>query len=298
MTLDIFYEIIKEASLGCIEGYYKFNICFATYIRETSEFFKANIKNKNYLVPILIINDLDKFNSLLDDYLNKAYEFYMDDEYLKTIKDTYYKKKVLLSLLWSNATIHDFNNPEDYIKRRIDFFSNTFIGEVSFGYSSVLKSNLKCVFLKNDILTETPISIYIQTDSDKTLASIKFGISDDTIYIYGIEAGCKKDAYSIDDITHPNLLDFLSDGEASIDLFIFIFKNLGYVKFEKTLELPIRNNLKYVKSTLEGINNFTILEKKEISKANLENIKMFKKVSRHNDYLCLSDEYSLKLNIK
>lgn len=177
--LDIFYnDFINEVITGKIDCYFKFNVMFYIYIKEDDEFILPNNDSlKGIIKPILIINDKEKFNKLLVKYINIAMNYYNNDDYIQDLKgienELYYKIKMIMTLLWSNATIDDFNEPEKYIQRRINHLNNIFEEEtISLGYSEIMDTDIYVKFKRERIVNETPNSIVFKC------------IKDDEEYIY------------------------------------------------------------------------------------------------------------------
>jgi len=199
--LDIFYNhIVKEAATGRINNGFFHNILFETYIEETNEKVCCSRVYEGVLVPTLTIKDKEQFDKLLLRYVELCLDFYDDSYYhLEVIDDEsefekygICKEKVIMSLLWSNATYEDFNDPISFLKKRIAFLESN-IGETShkFDFSPTLNGNIN-LSIKKDILTnETPYKIVesITNEDGMTFVfpEIKFGLDEDTIYIYAIQ---------------------------------------------------------------------------------------------------------------
>lgn len=83
------------------------------------------------LVPTLIIKDKQEFNYLLEKYVKMALMFYDNECFVEEVRCSNYfdneqgisKEKVIMTLLWSNASYEDFNDPCTFLKKRI-FFLN------------------------------------------------------------------------------------------------------------------------------------------------------------------------------
>lgn len=62
--------------------------------------------------------------------------------------------------------------------------------KIYLGFSSVLKANLECIIFKDRIFNETPNSIVFKAYLDDKVyyfPVIRFGISDDIVYIYAMQ---------------------------------------------------------------------------------------------------------------
>lgn len=195
--ISIFYnEIIKEASTGSVDADITYNILFNTYIPEENIDIKSNIKLDNVMIPTLYIKNKRLFDELLSTYLKLAVNFYDDKNYYIDITENtfnYYKVKTLLSILWSNATYEDFNDPINFLRRRITFFKNNltdYNNWCNLGYSENLNSNIKVKNTKSNLRNETPYKLEIYLDSvdgKYELPNIYYGIENNKVYIYAIQ---------------------------------------------------------------------------------------------------------------
>lgn len=190
-TLDIFYnEIVPEASNGVIKSYFNYNITFDTYIKEDNKTYKGDDKSNGVITPLLIINNKALFNELLNEYVNISLDFYKESKYLKEIiNENIDIRKNILAMLWSNATYEDFSNPIEFLQRRIDFF-NTYEDNIDYGYLDILNGNLEININKDEIYNETPYEMNIKLVNDNEVFNfplIKFGISNNKLYIYAIQ---------------------------------------------------------------------------------------------------------------
>ncbi len=192
--LDIFYnEVVNEAKEGEIKSYFTFNIAFEIDCGEIRTYNSA--KFDNIIVPTLRISDKERFDELLVEYVLSAREFYpLEDFYFDDLEEDKIEKeriKTLISYLFSNATYDDFNNPCEFIQRRIDFINNTKEEKYALGYSNELKSNLSIDVMKDSLCNETPyqFSLVASNDGEEVyrFPSLKFGISHDKAYIYAIQ---------------------------------------------------------------------------------------------------------------
>lgn len=256
--LDIFYKnIINEATTGRIDCFYYYNMAFSTKISEEEKEYICDIDNDSLLIPTLMIKNKKMFDSLLLEYVNLAMNFYDDSNIDKDIqnyamyddKKRICKEKVILALLFANATVEDFNNPCEYLRRRINFFKNDLSSSTDYGYLDILKGNVNITIDKDIINNETPLQMIIKAISNNgeeyEFPRIKFGVSDDTVYIYAIQnklgdvnAYHKKinrvlykigEGY-IDDMEKggENLRDITSSFLVSLNMAISYFNDLGY----------------------------------------------------------------------
>ena len=178
--MDLFDEFIKEASTGRVDCGMYFNILFNSKIEDN-----YIGSDSDLLVPTLIVKDKISFLTLLNKYLDIATIFYSNKKI-----DVTNERKMLLATLFSNMTSNDFNNPDIYIKRRINFMlDNTLKKELSF-YSKHLESDVIVKIDKNYPYDETPYSFNISLKRNEfvcNMPSIRFGIDNGVCYIYAIQ---------------------------------------------------------------------------------------------------------------
>ena len=202
--LSIFYDnLIQEAATGKVDCYMKYNLIFNTKIPEKDIEILSNCDNEDLLVPTLFIKNQNEFDSLLVTYIKKALEFYDDSNFVEEILSGeaqkegkgISKEKVIMTLLWSNATIEDFNEPCSYLRKRIAFFElgdlETYKKIQLIGYSDILESEIGCYICKNKIGCETPYSLQIFLKDQEAVVyefpRIYFGIADEVAYFYAIQ---------------------------------------------------------------------------------------------------------------
>lgn len=191
--LNCFYnDIVTGAQKGFIEndeGY--FFVSFNTVING----FETNSYTSEY-IPTLFIKNKEEFEKYLV-------------EYVKLVKKMYpYDNKVIMGMLFADATAEDFNDILPYIKRRIDFINNPFMKvhetEV-LGYSDILGGEVHITCEKDSIYNETPYYInatifnnelYMKGEMEcfYDFPLVKVGVSEDTAYIYAIQSKRKKDS--------------------------------------------------------------------------------------------------------
>ena len=203
--LDIFYnQIIDEASRGEIDAYFKYNIMFSTHIVDKN--FKKDISSdlkKRYFVPTLVIKNKEEFDRLLCDYIELASKFYTDfDNFYSRISDEVnvgdkelLRIKTLFVNLFSNATEEDFNNPCEFLRKRIDFINNSCEQRFNEFYSENLKASIKVSIKKDSFNNETPYMFSVQAldenDNPYFFPNLKFGIHDGKAYVYAIQRNDK-----------------------------------------------------------------------------------------------------------
>ena len=206
--LKIFYEdIIPEAATGRVDCYFIYNMIFNTRVPEKKLEVISKNSNSSLMIPTLYITNVEKFEELLVQYVEKALEFYEDENFCEEVLQGFSlgngkvvsKEKVIMTLLWSNATVEDFQNPCEYLRKRIQFFDlgdlSVFSSPQIVGYSELLDSNIECNINKSRIESETPYflqTFLLNSNSNERIYEfprVYFGISDDIANIFAIQNG-------------------------------------------------------------------------------------------------------------
>jgi len=204
--LDVFYKVlIKEAMIGKIDCYFKYNMRFNTRILEENIDFINDSDSNSLLVPTLVIKDRKEFDRLLLEYVDLAVKFYDDEDiYDEVLESKYYdnelgisKEKLIMTTLWSNATIEDFNDPCRFLKKRIAFFElgnlENYLEERNVGYSDILGFDVNVEIQKNTFENETPYSFKVSLIKSDTgsrvyeFPKVYFGVYDGEGYVYAIQ---------------------------------------------------------------------------------------------------------------
>lgn len=205
--INIFYKnIINEAATGRIDCLFVYNIIFSTNIVEENIHIKANSNIDSLIIPTLTINNKNEFNKLLTEYVIRAKNFYNLDKFkneideqnkISKLDESICIEKIIMTLLWSNATYDDFQNPIQFLKKRIAFFDDNilsqFQNEVNLGYSEILKSYIQIKVCKDKINNETPYFLEIKLISEANenefvyLPDVRLGIFNNNAYIYAIQ---------------------------------------------------------------------------------------------------------------
>ena len=105
-----------------------------------------------------------------------------------------------MTLLWSNATYEDFNDPISFLRKQIAFLDNDlfseFVNGETIGYSEILGGEIKVQNIKESIMNETPNSIQIIfTDGNENyyFPRIRYGIDGEVCYIYALQNEVESD---------------------------------------------------------------------------------------------------------
>ena len=199
--IRVFYEhIIKEATHGRIDSFRYFNLPFNTLIRNNGEEVMYRVDtsspflDKDGVYPILEINNVELFNSLLIEYVHKALDFYDDSNfYDEVLNGSEYdenrmisKEKWIICSLIANMSYEDFANPYGYLESRISMFDNRTLDseeEIDLGYVEMLKGRLYVREEKERIDYETPYVLKIKLHSD---------ILNQDYYLPDVRMGCCK----------------------------------------------------------------------------------------------------------
>ena len=190
---DIFNEVEEEASKGIVTLYGKapFNVKFNTVIedqkdeeQELDEYKQAKKEGNMAAYPTLRINDkyefFDKLANYVDLELEKRNEFGMDEsEFVKAV----------ITFLFVNASLKDFDNPVEYLNRRMDYLLDDKMNTKKEVDDAILGSKLTISRDLNSFVMETPykMTFTLERDGEKSsLPNVYYGISDNKCYIYSI----------------------------------------------------------------------------------------------------------------
>lgn len=261
--LDIFYNsIIPEATRGAVDCFMVYHICFNSSIEGR---LISGDNPIHYDPPTLVINNRKNFDDLLVTYVNTALEVYDDsffyDEVLsgefRTDDNKLCKEKVLMTLLWGNATVEDFDNPCQFLERQIAYLQTNPLTDRQYkGYSNILGGKIITEVAKTRKLSwESPYAFrsYVITENDThDLPVVRFGIDNDTVYIYSIHQRknarkskkVNRNLYKVNEnfIEHDNedLKDITPSSLVALDLFLLHCQSLGLTKYKLVPYLPER----------------------------------------------------------
>lgn len=184
MINDILYnELFNEASNGRIDCGFIYNVIFQTILPEKQYCIHSDFPNIQ--IPTLYISNKEEFELLLQKYVELAHSFY-DINYYDNEHDYI---KAIITFLFTNMTVEEFFNPNDYLRKRISFFENKLPYDVNeyfeFGNSDYI-GNITAKLNNEPIYEETPYSLNFETDNSK-FPTVRFGIYNDIVYIYAIQ---------------------------------------------------------------------------------------------------------------
>lgn len=260
--IDIFYDaIIPEATKGAIDCFMRYHICFNTIIEGK----KISGENPiHFDPPTLVISNKKNFDELLLKYVRVALEVYDNtffyDEVLsgefRTEENKLCKEKVLMTLLWGNATVEDFDNPCQFLERQIAYLeTNPLTEKENKGYSAILGGKIITEVVKTRKLSwESPYAFrsYIITEDDvHDLPVVRFGIDNDTVYIYSIHLRknarkskrVNRNLYKVNENfkdDESDLKDITPSSLVALDLFLLHCQELGLTKYKLVPYLPER----------------------------------------------------------
>lgn len=284
--LNIFYnEVIPEAATGRVDCYFYRNVLFNSNIEDN--LIKSN-KYENVLKPTLMIKDKTEFDKILIQYVEtaqKIYHKYPDDDV--TFKD--YLKEIMTTI-WSNATVEDFNNPITFLKRRIKFINDDKLDYQNYKIGTIFNQDILISRKIESVLKETPYALELKI-GDNILPLVRYGIANNIAFIYAVqnEAGeidkkLSRNLYKLksgfieDGESHDNINDFENltgitpSFLASLTLALGLFNKEKITNVEAISYLPVRLNGKVILNELKqknvGINIAELNEKIETQMRN------------------------------
>lgn len=208
--ISVFYdEIINEASTGRVDCFFMMNLLFSTYLKEENKTIEAKKDDDGrYLIPTLVIKNKESFNKLLTEYLTLARTKYDLTKYYEALEFSDIKNheqvinKLILTILWANATYDDFSDSEEFLRKQISFLKDNTFSEYNeptiIGYSEMLGGYVEIENISEPILNETPNSLKIslvepETNEKYTFPLVRYGIKDGKCYIYAVQKNKKFD---------------------------------------------------------------------------------------------------------
>lgn len=208
--IRVFYdEIINEASTGRVDCFFMMNLLFSTYLKEENKTIEAKKDDDGrYLIPTLVIKNKESFNKLLTEYLTLARTKYDLTKYYEALEFSDIKNheqvinKLILTILWANATYDDFSDSEEFLRKQIAFLKDNTFSEYNeptiIGYSEMLGGYVEIENISEPILNETPNSLKIslvepETNEKYTFPLVRYGIKDGKCYIYAVQKNKKFD---------------------------------------------------------------------------------------------------------
>ena len=261
---EIFYEIIKEAKTGKIViDNEEWPIGFNTIIYDNNAV-KISFFN-DFNLSTLVIKNEEEFLNYLKIYLEKELKSQRRIPSLINKSDIY---KRIISYLFVNASIKDFEDPISYLKTRIDFLDNNSLTNINTNinlgkiFTPKIEEDIYLTIKssKQGIMMETPEVITIGISNNKgqrfRLPSISYGISNDTCHIYSIlnknikpknqeeekfQKIVSRQLYKINEgVTDKDVKDVTMSSVLALSIFISLLKKKNITKLKAYLYLPLR----------------------------------------------------------
>ena len=271
--LDVFYEeFIPEVSGGSVECFFTYNILFDVLIGNKLIKAKENIGS---IIPTLKITDKRLFDSLLIEYVKKSLDFYEFEEEIKD--DERLKIKKILTFLFANASIDDFENPVNFLKKKINFLEDKTLMSLNDEFlCNTLDAKICIKTVKASSTSETPYKVKFELvgeDGKYNMPSIYVGLYNDKAYVYAIQKEkdlnldskkIKRNLYKIDDGLDDkednfenygigNLKDVTPSFLLAVNILIGILNEKGIDKIVVPSILPLRWNAKEIANYKKGI---------------------------------------------
>lgn len=202
--LDLFLNDILPSIATCelkVEDTV-YNIRFNTAIYNNGDVkYIANIHNPE--LPTLIITKMEDFSHLLLQFVDEVMNANIKwcTPYI-SVSSKEAEIKYFLSLMWSNMTINDFINPEEYIKRCISFLKDETFKDLAVSSGPIEKLDncyLEVSNIEEKSCYETPYAMRITIADHEghrfVLPDVKYGIEnvgdEKRAYIYTVQYDSK-----------------------------------------------------------------------------------------------------------
>jgi len=289
---ELLFEIIREAQTGrVIIDNEVWPICFNTLLKDHEQY-QSFITNENF--PILILEDLEEFLSLLAQYIKLEISLNRRHPMIVTDKERNLKK-FLISYLFVNSTTEEFLNPCLMLKQRIAFLENNLLKNLdqTFTLEIIPNSKIHLTSKVDSILMETPnkLEISITNDTEQyLLPSISYAISGDTCYIYSIlnpkqeisttyQKKIKRLLYKINEFVPEEELQVSPSAVLSLAIFLKILRLHNITKIKAVPYLPLR----YLSRDFIAKDNSVLHERNDSIQTNATNkfIDTFRRLNHH-----------------
>lgn len=146
-------------------------------------YMKINFDNSDEFIPKLNLNNKELLYSKIIEYVSK---FKNSKSFLYSDEQELYVKRII-TLLFADMSINDFNEPIAYVQRKINFIDNKFLED------KVISSDYfegKIIVEINPYGKETPYSFdptIVDDNNSYVLPTVSYGVSDGVCYIYAIQ---------------------------------------------------------------------------------------------------------------
>ncbi len=227
--------------------------------------------------PITLqIRDVSKFEEKMDTYVDEMSLFLKEHPLFYAYDNVYFdgkkefQEKYMMTSIWSNATISDFENPLSFLDRRIGFLKDKTVEEEKF------EADVSPIFQQDDVKLiygveaehpnmETPYHFIARLENKENesymLPSISFGIHEGKCYIYAIqdkEDHKRKDTFykkikrnlyhankDIEDDYYAEKITDVSPAQVcSLALFLGYMNRMEITNYEAVSYLPMRYQAK------------------------------------------------------
>ncbi len=157
------------------------------------------ITEDDFKTPIIQIPDAEAFANMMQNYLQIAEDFYLSDKAKFAYYDESFREKLVLDI-FMNTTNFDRHNILSYLETRTKMIE-TPLKTRHFLLDQTPDFAIKASVLKNPSMLEAPyrFTTYFECENEDKffLPSITFGIIENTVYIYAIQAKREKQTNAI-----------------------------------------------------------------------------------------------------
>jgi len=304
---ELLLEIINEAKTGQVTiDNELWPICFNTLLKENNQY-HSYITNEHF--PVLLIDNLDEFLSLLEKYLHLEITLNRRQPIIITDKERNLQK-FLITYLFVNSTTEELLNPCLMLQRKISFLENQLLTNFNqqVPLDNIPDSHLQISSNLDSIFMETPHKLTIcitNGNASYYLPSISYGIADDTCYIYSIlnpkqehnnpyQKKIKRLLYKINESVPKEEMNVSPSAVLSLSIFLKILDTYHVKKIKAVPYLPLR----YLSRELIAKDNQQLHERNDFIQTNATNkfINTFLRLNYHKmidimSYPYDSDDY-------
>lgn len=254
---NLINEVLKEASQGRVVVNTE-NNSMVYYIKFFTEV-EGKRNGEEVECPLAIIKNKEEFLTTVDGYLEVAYNHYKEYQGYYDLNDRDFDK-LLLTTLFLNAGLGDFNDLTKYVSFKTEMIKNVQkLGDKTLKSFDGYTLNARIEKLKVNLEAPYKKSYYFDAGAGNTytLPSLTYGIVGEEVYIYAVQGekgkqqtnlAKKLDRYfrglnkGIDDDDY--IKELSPSALASITLFIKEMEKEGYKTFKINPYLPLRYEMK------------------------------------------------------
>lgn len=199
--LDTINEVLLEAKNGevIIDGD-AWPICFNTIVYDDNGKAKLSYFNEHSMVTLVIKNET-LFNKMMADYIMAC--IHSERKHFRLVNDTYKTRyKLFMTFLFTNFSTEDFLNPEQAIRRHIEYIQDDTFSYLDEGYDFIIGDRLNDCALEvkrceQSAGMETPYKLVFnlvknegQGSYSYPLAEVSYGIAlendEKVCYVYSV----------------------------------------------------------------------------------------------------------------